>query len=52
MLNISFGLKIKKLRVFTNIYHNSVMMLMQKEHPTTVTGYLDLKGKSYGQYSI
>ena len=42
----------KKFRVFTNIYHNSAIMLMQNKEPTTVAGYLDLKEKYYGQYSV
>ena len=42
----------QKFRVCTNIYHNSAMMLIQKEQLTTVTSYLNFKGKYYGQYSI
>ena len=42
----------QKFWVFTNVYPSCARRVMEKEQPTTVSGYLDLNRKYNGQYTI
>ena len=42
----------QKFRIFTDIYRYSVQRLMQIEQPKNKAGFLDLRHKYKGQYSI
>ena len=42
----------QKFCIFTNVYPPCARKLIEKEQPTTVSGYLDLNGKYRGQYTI
>ena len=42
----------QKFRNFANIYQYSVQRLMQIEQPKNIAGFLDLRHKYKGQYSV
>ena len=42
----------QKFRIFTNIYQYLAQRLMQIEQPKNIAGFLDLRHKYKGQYSV